>query len=189
MNESIEDLVWTKDENQKRANELKEKRNQLHLKSKKFADERDSLNSAIRDVRNKISEHKKKRDELNERVRHAKEQRNKLNKSYGDIKKQIEMLQKERMSSSGANLNELRKQLRTLENEQMTQPMSPQKEKKFIEMISFNEEGIVDNIQKILIELRKQLIMINENIDSFTEKELKLLNLDYERLIIMSSDE
>ncbi len=59
----------------------------------------------------------------------------------------------------------------------------------FIEMISFNEEGIVDNIQKTLIELRKQLIMINENIDSFTEKELKLLNLDYERLIIMSSDE
>jgi len=58
----------------------------------------------------------------------------------------------------------------------------------FIEMISFNEEGIVDNIQETLIELRKQLIMINENIDNFTEKELKLLNLDYERLIIMSSD-
>jgi hypothetical protein len=59
---------------------------------------------------------------------------------------------------------------------------------KFIEMISFNEEGIVDNIQKTLIELRKHLIKINENIDTFTEKELKLLNLDYERLIIMSRD-
>ncbi len=59
----------------------------------------------------------------------------------------------------------------------------------FIEMISFNEDGIVDIIQKTLIELRKQLIMINENMDTFTEKKLKLLNLDYERLIIMSSDE
>ncbi len=136
MSESIEDLVKNKDENQKRANELKEKRNQLHLKSKKFADERDSLNSTVRDARNKISEHKKKRDELNERVRHAKEQRNKLNKSYSDIKKQIEKLQKERLSSSGTNLNELKKQLRTLENEQMTQPMPPQKEKKVIEIIS-----------------------------------------------------
>ena len=136
MSESIEDLVTTKDENQIRANELKEKRNQLHLKSKKLADERDSLNSTVRDARNKISEHKKKRDELNERVRHAKEQRNKLNKSYSDIKREIEKLQRERLSSSGTNLNELKKQLRSLENEQMTQPMSPQKEKKIIEIIS-----------------------------------------------------
>ncbi len=52
MSESIEDLVTTKDENQIRANELKEKRNQLHLKSKKLADERDSLNSTVRDARN-----------------------------------------------------------------------------------------------------------------------------------------
>ncbi|MFX0006562.1 MAG: hypothetical protein ACFFAV_07525 [Candidatus Hermodarchaeota archaeon] len=59
----------------------------------------------------------------------------------------------------------------------------------FIERISFNEEGIIDDIQNSLIELRKQLIMINENVNSYTEKELKLLNLDYERLIIMSSDE
>ena len=114
MTESVEDMVKKKDEFQKKANELKEKRNQLHLKSKKLADERDSLNSTIRETRNKISDHKKKRDELNERVRHAKEQRNKLNKRYSDIKKQ----------------------LRTLENEQMTQPMSPQKEKKLIEVIS-----------------------------------------------------
>ena len=84
----------------------------------------------------KITDHKKKRDELNERVKHAKEQRNKLNKSYSDIKKQIEILERERASAAGSNLNELRKQLRSLENEQMTQPMSPQKEKKIIEVIS-----------------------------------------------------
>lgn len=136
MAESIEDMTTQKDEFQNKANELKEKRNQLHLKSKKLADERDSLNSTVREMRNKITEHKKKRDELNERVKHAKEQRNKLNKSYSDIKKQIEVLEKERSSSFGSNLNELRKQLRSLENEQMTQPMSPQKEKKIIEVIS-----------------------------------------------------
>ena len=136
MDESIEDLIQNKDDFQKKANELKEKRNQLHLKSKQLADDRDSLNSTVREIRNKISEHKKKRDELNERVKHAKEQRNKLNKSFSDIKKKIERLEKERASSSGTNLNELRKQLRALENEQMTQPMSPQKEKKIIEVIS-----------------------------------------------------
>jgi uncharacterized coiled-coil DUF342 family protein len=136
MDESIENLIQNKEDFQIKANELKDKRNQLHTKSKQLADDRDSLNSTVRDMRNKISEHKKKRDELNERVKHAKEQRNKLNKSYSDIKKKIERLEKERASSSGTNLNELRKQLRSLENEQMTQPMSPQKEKKIIEVIS-----------------------------------------------------
>jgi uncharacterized coiled-coil DUF342 family protein len=136
MTDSIEDLIINKDKFQKNANELKDKRNQLHDKSKKLADERDNLNSLIRDIRNKISDHKKNRDELNERVRHAKEQRNKLNKSYNETKKQIEAIERERSSASGANINNLRKQLRSLENEQMTTAMSPQKEKKIIEAIS-----------------------------------------------------
>jgi len=136
MSESIEDLVKKKDEYQKKANELKEKRNQLHLNSKQLADERDSLSSTVREMRNKITEHKRKRDELNERVKHAKDQRNKLNKMYSETKKNVDELERERSSSLGANLNVLRKQLRTLENEQMTQPMSPQKEKKLIETIS-----------------------------------------------------
>lgn len=59
----------------------------------------------------------------------------------------------------------------------------------FIEKISFNEENIVDTIQNSLIEYRKELIKINEDISEITEKELKLLNLDYERLIIMSSED
>ncbi|MFW9971964.1 MAG: hypothetical protein ACFFDF_17375 [Candidatus Odinarchaeota archaeon] len=59
----------------------------------------------------------------------------------------------------------------------------------FVEKVSFNEESIVDNIQNTLIELREHLIKINENLASLTEKELKLLNLDYEKLIIMSSDD
>jgi hypothetical protein len=59
----------------------------------------------------------------------------------------------------------------------------------FIEKISFNEEGIVDKIQNVLIELRKELITINGKISELTEKKLKLLNLDYERLILISSDE
>jgi uncharacterized coiled-coil DUF342 family protein len=136
MAESIEELTKKKDGFQKKANELKDKRNQLHEKSKTLADDRDKLNQNIREIRNKINDHKKNRDELNERVKHAKEQRNKLNKNYSEIKKKIEDLEKKRASASGTNLNELRKQLRTLENEQMTQPMSPQKEKKVIEIIS-----------------------------------------------------
>ncbi|MDH7517754.1 MAG: hypothetical protein QHH19_05365 [Candidatus Thermoplasmatota archaeon] len=136
MSESIEDWKKNKEEYQKKANELKEKRNQLHLKSKKLADERDELNSKIRDLRNKISVHKRNRDDLNERVKHAKEQRNKLNKAYNEARRLVEQLEKTQHSAMGMNLNELKRQLRNLEIEQMTQPMSPQKEKKLIETIS-----------------------------------------------------
>ncbi len=39
------------------------------------------------------------------------------------------------LSTSGVNLNQMKQSLRKLENEQMTQPMSTQKEKKLIEII------------------------------------------------------
>lgn len=59
----------------------------------------------------------------------------------------------------------------------------------FIEKVSFNEDEIVDKIQKLLIELRKEIVKINEVMSTFTMKEVKLLNLDYERLIILGKDE
>lgn len=136
MDDNIDELKIQKDNFQKTANILKDKRNKLHLNSKKLADDRDSLNSIIRNLRNNISTHKKNRDELNERVQHAKELRNKLNTSLLDIKKKIKSLERSQSYSSGANINELRKQLKTLEEEQMTKPMSPHKEKKVIEIIS-----------------------------------------------------
>ena len=60
---------------------------------------------------------------------------------------------------------------------------------KFIEKVSFNEDNIVNNIQESLIDLRKKVIYLDEKISQFTKKELKLLNLDYERLLITSSDD
>jgi hypothetical protein len=59
----------------------------------------------------------------------------------------------------------------------------------FIEKVSFNEDNIVNKIQESLIELREEVINLNKNISKFSKKQLKLLNLDYERLLITSSDE
>ncbi|MFX1347535.1 MAG: hypothetical protein ACFE92_02580 [Promethearchaeota archaeon] len=59
----------------------------------------------------------------------------------------------------------------------------------FIEKVSFNEDGLVNNIQNSLVDLRKELVKINEKLSKITQKELKLLNLDYERLILMSNDD
>jgi hypothetical protein len=58
----------------------------------------------------------------------------------------------------------------------------------FIEKVSFNEDDIVNQIQESLITLRETLIEINKEISELRMKDLKLLNLDYERLIISSSE-
>ena len=136
MEKSPEEMKKKKDELQVKANKLKKKRDELHSKSKQLADERDEVNSKIRDMRNQISHHKKTRDEFNERVKHAKEERNKLIKNHSDIKKKIRDLERNRSFKTGLNLNQLKQNLRKLETEQMTQPMSSQKEKKLIEAIA-----------------------------------------------------
>jgi hypothetical protein len=59
----------------------------------------------------------------------------------------------------------------------------------FIEKLTFNEEDILDNIQKALVNLRKEVISISDEISDLTKKEIKLLNLDYERFIITTSED
>ena len=59
----------------------------------------------------------------------------------------------------------------------------------FIERISYNEEDIVDKIQESLLSLRGELMKINDEILKIEKKQIKLLNLDFERYILMNSDE
>jgi uncharacterized coiled-coil DUF342 family protein len=132
---SIEEMKKQKDEFQKKANEFKKRRDELHDKSKSMANERDQLSARIRQLRNQISEHKKRRDELNERVKHAKELRNEIIKKHLQVKKRIRELERDKSAVSGVDLNKLKQNLKKLENEHMTRPMSPQKEKKLIETI------------------------------------------------------
>ena len=59
----------------------------------------------------------------------------------------------------------------------------------FIEKVSFNEDNIVTTIQSALIKLREELIGMNNELAKLTKKELKLLNLDFERYLVTSSDD
>jgi hypothetical protein len=59
----------------------------------------------------------------------------------------------------------------------------------FIEKVSFNEDNIVNTIQSALIKLREELIAVNNEIEKLTKKELKLLNLDFERYLITCRDD
>ena len=146
---AIDDMKTQKDDLQVKANEAKKKRDSFHTRSKKLAQERDDLNAKIRQIRNQINEHKTKRDEYNERVKHAKEQRNELLKNHMDMRKKIKDLERTRTSTSGVNLNQLKQSLRKMETEQMTQPMSPQKEKKLIEAIKELHQKVKDEEEKL----------------------------------------
>ena len=59
----------------------------------------------------------------------------------------------------------------------------------FIEKVSFNEDNIVNTIQSALIKLREELMEANNELEKLTKKELKLLNLDFERYLITSRDD
>ncbi|TFG07858.1 MAG: hypothetical protein EU539_03815 [Promethearchaeota archaeon] len=59
----------------------------------------------------------------------------------------------------------------------------------FIEKVSFNEDNIVNEIQDTLLSLREKVISINNEISKKHEKDIKLLNLDYERFLITSGGE
>jgi len=59
----------------------------------------------------------------------------------------------------------------------------------FIEKVTFNEDDILDNIQKTLVDLRKEVKSINNKISELAKKEIKLLNLDYERFLITTSED
>lgn len=59
----------------------------------------------------------------------------------------------------------------------------------FIEKVSFNENDIVNTIQSALIKLRENLVDVNNELDPLTKKQLKLLNLDFERYLLTSRDD
>jgi len=59
----------------------------------------------------------------------------------------------------------------------------------FVEKVTYNEDNLLDDIQKSLVEYRKEVVKTNDQISKLTKKEIKLLNLDYERLLITSDDD
>ena len=187
----VDNMKTQKDDLQVKANDAKKKRDLLHSQSKKLAQERDDLNAKIRQIRNQINEHKTRRDEYNERVKHAKEQRNELLKNHMDMRKTIKDLERTRSTTSGINLNRLKQSLRKMETEQMTQPMSPQKEKKLIESIKELHQKVKDEEEKLnqdpklkdAIENEKQLKQKAEKQHDVVEKIAKKAQEEHQVMI------
>ena len=189
--ESPDKMIKNKDDFQQKANELKKKRDKLHDKSKRMAKERDDINAKVRQIRNEIAERKKARDAYNDRVKHAKELRNEYIKSHIDAKKKIKVLEKNRTSASGVNINQMKQNLRRLETDQMTLPMSAQKEKKLIETIKElhekikTQENLLNQDPKLkkAIEEEKQLKQKAEKQHDLVEKLAKKAQDEHQAMV------
>lgn len=59
----------------------------------------------------------------------------------------------------------------------------------FMKMVAFNEESIVDSIQDQLIAARKELLGIQQQFGKYTDRLVKLINLDYERALLIQEME
>ena len=59
----------------------------------------------------------------------------------------------------------------------------------FMKKVAFNDEGIVDSIQNQLIESRKELLEIQQQFSIFSDHLVKLINLDYERALLIQEME
>lgn len=59
----------------------------------------------------------------------------------------------------------------------------------FIRKVSFNEEDLLTRIEDDLVACRRQMIAIRKKLKPLTPKKTKLLNLDYERELLIEEDE
>lgn len=111
-------------------------RDNLNDEARCWIERRDLLNGEARAIAEEANEHRKERDRLNEDVRKAKEQRDKFNRNSNELFEKVNTLKREKMPKNGIPLGRLKKELRDLENRQMTSVLTVEKERELIEQIS-----------------------------------------------------
>jgi uncharacterized coiled-coil DUF342 family protein len=136
VQESV-DLHEKKEQLQQKANMLRKERDRLNDEARAFAEERDQYNAKVRELVNQANEHKKRRDDMNEAVKRQKEVRDEANTAADEAMKTADTLRRERMPEGDATLNvvRLKKEARQLEFQQMTQVLTPAKERALVERL------------------------------------------------------
>jgi uncharacterized coiled-coil DUF342 family protein len=131
------DPMVRRDELQQKANQLRKERDRLNDEARAHAEERDGYNAQVRDLVNEANEHKKRRDLLNEQVRRQKVIRDEANHAADEAHKLSETLRRERMPADTPEMNvtRLKQEARTLEFQQMTQVLKPEKERAIVERL------------------------------------------------------
>jgi len=167
-----------------RYNEIKEKINQFIEIFDPILNSKPSIkliHRAIQDNKDIIDYLKEEKIKLSEKFNYEKiDKNNDLLKDWTS-KMNILFKSREKLDEIGKELDYL-KSYYTGKNKRNTYLS-------FIEKVSFNEDNIVNKLQDELVNHREKVIEINDKLSDFNKKNLRLLNLDFERLLITSSED
>jgi uncharacterized coiled-coil DUF342 family protein len=134
--ELVEELIEKRDRHNAEAEKHKRSRDRLNDETRGWVARRDELNAQAREFLEMANQHRSRRDELNDEVKEAKSQRDIWNRKVNELAEKLARKKREKMPRKGPTIGQLKKRLRTLEFQQMTSVLKPDKEKELIEAIA-----------------------------------------------------
>ncbi len=154
--ELAEELVDKREQCNIEAETHKAARNRLNDQTKYWVEERDKYNAQTRALIEEANLHRTNRDNLNVEVRAAKVERDIWNKKVNEFAERLAKKKREKMPRKGPSISMLKKKLRALEFQQMTQTLTKAKEDELIEAMSgiqkeINElEGAIEEDSEVM---------------------------------------
>lgn len=112
-----------------------EKRNELNELARVLREERDMLNNAHKELKEKMKKTKKERDDLVNKMRHHKDMRNKLQEQAKNLIETKRKKKDEVFKNLPLRVEELKADVQMLEYKQETVPMDPSEENDLIDRI------------------------------------------------------
>jgi len=159
--ELTEELVDKREQCNIEAEVHKSARNRLNDQTKHWVEERDKYNAQTRALIEEANQHRTNRDNLNVEVRAAKVERDVWNKKVNEFAERLAKKKREKMPRKGPSVSLLKKKLRALEFQQMTQTLTKAKEDDLIETMSSTMKEIKE--LEGAIEEDSEVIQIIEN--------------------------
>ena len=133
--ELVEELMEKRERHNAEAEKHKHLRDKLNEQTKEWVQKRDELNEQARQLIDTANNHKAKRNELNQEVRETKRNRDIWNKKVNDLAEELAKKKRDKEPRKGPSIRQLKKKLKTLELQQMTSVMKPEKERELIDQI------------------------------------------------------
>ena len=140
--ELVEELIEKRERHNAEAEKHKHLRDKLNEQTKEWVQKRDELNGQAREFIEIANSHKTKRNELNQEVRDTKVHRDEWNKKVNDLAEQLAKKKRDKEPRKGPSIRQLKKKQKTLELQQMTSVMKPDKERELIEQIGILSKEI-----------------------------------------------
>jgi uncharacterized coiled-coil DUF342 family protein len=132
----LKELERRKQELERKADELRKDRDNLHLEATRWSEERDKLNSRVRELLELAQKYKKMREKYNEKVSKSKAKKEEYERKAKFFYTKGEELRKKNNLKPGPSLYKLSEEVNHLEFIQQTQVMTPERERRLVERIA-----------------------------------------------------